>query len=597
MELSDEQKEFIEIALSGANVLVDACIGSGKTTSIQKLCDKMPMSRILYLTYNKLLKDDAREKILNRNVDVHNYHSFARAELKKIGINASPSDGIQVFNQKQPKIKQYDVLMIDEYQDIEEELADMLWIIKEQCPDIQIIAVGDMCQKIYDKTTLDVPEFIDEYLDDYENVQFTKCFRLNMPHARMLGRIWNKGICGVNNDQKTTVLPLKKVVEYLKDKPTGSILCLGSRRGSMAKVLNILEEKFSDRFNKKTVYASIRENDKGNIYPDKDTAIFTTYDSSKGLERDICVIFDFTYSFWKMRSSYDGVKYEILRNIFLVAASRGKKEIVFVMSDELSDSMLDEDTLSKPFDTKNKFEDLEISQMFDFKYKEDVEKAYHLLTIKDISGDKSAIRIKRQDDMIDLSPCIGIYQEASYFDGYDIESQIEYAKEHTEHPGFYKKQEGDTMQDRVLALTAIETGYDRYKRQVKTPFIEDEETFAIENRLGEEFTPKETVQGDVLLMFKDRDGKPYTVPGRYDVLKDNVVWELKFVEELSHENALQAASYAVAMGLKKAILWNVRTNEKLEITVPSKKKFMNAVVNCITKGIIDKDYSTERRPL
>ena len=589
--LSDEQKEFISLALSGANVLVDACIGSGKTTSIQKLCDEMPMNRILYLTYNKLLKDDAREKILNRNVDVHNYHSFARTELMKIGRHVSPSDAVQIFNKVKPTIMQYDVLMIDEYQDIEEELANLLWIIKEQNPDIQIIAVGDMCQKIYDKTTLNVPEFIDEYLDDYESVQFTQCFRLNNPHASMLGRIWNKSIKGVNKAQKTRIMDPKDITKFLSTVNTGELLCLGSRKGYMQKTLNYMEEHYPEKYNKKTVYASIRDNDKGNIYPDKDTAIFTTFDSSKGLERDICVIFDFTPSFWKIRSSFDGVKYEILRNIFLVAASRGKKEIIFVLKDE---PLLDEDTLSEPFGTHEVFDKLEISTMFDFKYKEDIEACYKLLTVTDVSENKTPIQIARTDEMIDLSPCVGIYQEASYFEGYDIESQIEFAINHTEHALRYTKKEDDTIQDRVLALTAIMTGYDRYKRQVETPFIDDDEVFALEDRLGTEFTPKETVQGDVTLTFSDRYGKSYVIPGRYDVLKDNVVWELKFVDELSHENALQAATYAVAMGLKKAMLWNTRTNQKLEITIPSKKKFLNAVINCVTKGVIDKDYSQNK---
>ena len=38
MELSQEQELFIERALAGRDILVDACIGSGKTTAIQELC-------------------------------------------------------------------------------------------------------------------------------------------------------------------------------------------------------------------------------------------------------------------------------------------------------------------------------------------------------------------------------------------------------------------------------------------------------------------------------------------------------------------------------------------------------------------------------
>ena len=41
MELSLEQKHLIELAKEGKNVLVDAYIGSGKTTTIQTLCNEI----------------------------------------------------------------------------------------------------------------------------------------------------------------------------------------------------------------------------------------------------------------------------------------------------------------------------------------------------------------------------------------------------------------------------------------------------------------------------------------------------------------------------------------------------------------------------
>ena len=63
IKLSDEQQFFVDKALEGHNILVDACIGSGKTTAIQMLCDKLPLrKKILYLTYNRLLKNDAQSK-------------------------------------------------------------------------------------------------------------------------------------------------------------------------------------------------------------------------------------------------------------------------------------------------------------------------------------------------------------------------------------------------------------------------------------------------------------------------------------------------------------------------------------------------------
>lgn len=142
---SVEQKQFIAWAKEGKNILVDACIGSGKTTAIQKLCQSLPPSKkILYLTYNRLLKLDAQSKITNRNVTVQNYHGFAYMALSRSGITAGVSDLIQTVNNQQPYIMPYDILIIDEYQDIEQEIAEFLLYIKKQNPKMQLIAVGDM---------------------------------------------------------------------------------------------------------------------------------------------------------------------------------------------------------------------------------------------------------------------------------------------------------------------------------------------------------------------------------------------------------------------------------------------------------------------
>ena len=88
MQLSDEQSKFVEIAQEGKNILVDACIGSGKTTAIQVLCEELPKEKnILYLTYNKLLKIDAKSKIHKKNVLVTNYHGFAYRTLSRMQVS------------------------------------------------------------------------------------------------------------------------------------------------------------------------------------------------------------------------------------------------------------------------------------------------------------------------------------------------------------------------------------------------------------------------------------------------------------------------------------------------------------------------------
>ncbi len=52
------------------------------------------------------------------------------------------------------------------------------------------------------------------------------------------------------------------------------------------------------------------------------------------------------------------------------------------------------------------------------------------------------------------------------------------------------------------------------------------------------------------------------------MIKGRTVYELKFVSELTHEHFLQCACYVVAKKLKKGILWNTRTNDMYEISIP-----------------------------
>ena len=61
--------------------------------------------------------------------------------LMRMGVKVGISDLIQKFINTRPNIAPYDVLIIDEYQDIELELAELLKMVKDANPKMQIIAV------------------------------------------------------------------------------------------------------------------------------------------------------------------------------------------------------------------------------------------------------------------------------------------------------------------------------------------------------------------------------------------------------------------------------------------------------------------------
>lgn len=430
-------------------------------------------------------------------------------------------------------------------------------------------------------------------MEEHIRLKFSQCFRLPYDLAATLGRVWKKEIKGVNNQCKVEVMTRKKVISFLAEQMPEDILCLGARTGTMSDTLNTLEDTYPDKFNKKTVYATISDNDSiGKAEPNKDSAIFTTYDSSKGLERKICVIFDFTEGYWRMRISKPQQSYLILRNIFCVAASRGKNHIIFVKPD---DAMLSEKTLSTCVETNQKFEDCDMSQMFDFKYKEDVEACFALLKVnKLILEDRSPIEIKSTDDLIDLSPCIGIYQEAVFFDNYQIEEAIRLKLLlNPELVRFYTQAVKNSSLDRkILFLVSLETRQNRYRTQVDTPFVSQSQSEMIKARLRTRFHNNEDAQVACRIDFYCQKNREimFSAKGFADVVKDNIVYELKFVSELMHEHFLQCACYMVAMNLQRGILWNTRDNTAYEIEVPDRNAFLSAVVKAVTKGVIETYY-------
>ncbi len=581
--LSSEQKEFIRLAVHGNNILVDACIGSGKTTSIQALCQYLNGKSVLYLTYNKLLKVEAKKKITFSNVQVTNYNGFAWWCLYKVGVKCGISDQFQTFNRVKPPIpKHYDVLIIDEYQDIEEEMTYMLEYIKACNPGLQIIAVGDMDQKIYDKTRLDVADFINRFLGEHHDMKFTKCFRLSREIAERFGIIWNKAIVGVNDDCKVSTMPIDKVTGYLASQNPKDILCLGARTGNMSKTLNELELRYPKKFNKSTVYASIADNDRGNVEPSDETAIFTTFDSSKGMERPICVIFDYDLEYWVSRSEKPNADKKILRNIFCVAGSRGKNHIIFA-TDKKKHEIPTKTLTDAAGITKKYHAPFEASTMRDFKYKEDIDECFRLLKIEPVERyDHSIIEIPNRDEMIDLSPCIGTYQEAKFFKNYNIEQAIKNALTIKDMFMPRYRSENPDLIEKVLMLTSIETSYNRYLTQTELDFISDEQTERLKDRLRTVFTGNEDVQLECSVSLR-AGTQPLIINGIIDAIKDGVIYELKYVQELTHEHFLQLAFYLSAKDIEYGYIWNTRNNEMYKVYKPEDSIFYNKLVTTITK--------------
>lgn len=606
-----EQQKFLDCAGEGRDVLVDACIGSGKTTAIQAACGVLAKKKknVLYLTYNRRLLEEARKRIDPHDADVHTFHSFGGGAVNAAGLYAGSERDVPVVFQRVSMLARYDAVIVDEYQDLSEDLKDMLWhIVKLSLNNYgfapQFLIVGDRDQKIMDNTEIDAPACVRELMaflayvhrQSFLEMQFTNCFRLDGAYAAEIGQAWGKTIVGMNPDCQQRRMDLSRTALLLSQFEPQDILVLGSNMswGNRVKLQNMLESRWPEKFNKQTVYSSITDRDGERRGLDtSECAVFTTFDSAKGMERNVCVICDFTYKYLDARMKHQTSR-DVLKNLFLVAASRGKfMNIMLADSDrEVLDMKRIGQISGQPdIDMRLNY----VSELFDFKRKEAVDRCLALVDIEQISPAGNEIAVTPCSGQIDLSPCAGIYAQAVFFRDYDIDGLVRTTWAEQAGRGDVVKLPGYkqdwSLWRKVLYLVAMQTGQERYFKQVREPYMTDEASAFLCNRLGERLHELDATELGCTCMFRptwdvasNRRMGDKLFRGRMDVVKDGTPWELKFVGELKAEHVLQTAMYSVCCGSEDGVLWNLRTDELLDITVPDKAAFLEAVLSCVTNG-------------
>jgi AAA domain len=93
--MSPEQQLVCDHICNGENVVVDACAGSGKSTTILGIAKSLPKRRFLQITYNAMLRKEFKEKVAEHgltNLEVHTYHSLA---VKYFSNEANTDTGIR----------------------------------------------------------------------------------------------------------------------------------------------------------------------------------------------------------------------------------------------------------------------------------------------------------------------------------------------------------------------------------------------------------------------------------------------------------------------------------------------------------------------
>lgn len=152
---SDEQQQIISAITEGKNVVVDACAGSGKSTTVLSCAKALPSLTFVQITFNKMLQEEVKhsvDKLQLTNIQVFTYHGLA---VKYYSSSCHNDMGIRkVLTEKSDprvSIPPFHVMVLDETQDMTKVYYDLVFkfLIDMKYP-IQLLILGDEKQALYE---------------------------------------------------------------------------------------------------------------------------------------------------------------------------------------------------------------------------------------------------------------------------------------------------------------------------------------------------------------------------------------------------------------------------------------------------------------
>lgn len=222
---SEEQNFIIENVKQNKNVIVDACAGSGKSTTILSTALQLSHLRFLLITYNSSLRKEMKEKVKSldiHNVAVHTYHSLA---VNKYDPRAHTDSGIrQILYKNTPPsspIKPQDIIVLDEAQDMTFlYFVFVLKFVKDMNHKFQLMVLGDYMQGLYEFKGSDI-RFLTLAQDIWQGFSLLQTQDFQKCTLKMSYRITNEMASYVNDvmlgEQRLNACRAGPTVYYMRD--------------------------------------------------------------------------------------------------------------------------------------------------------------------------------------------------------------------------------------------------------------------------------------------------------------------------------------------------------------------------------------------
>lgn len=341
MQPSEEQSEIIQL-IEESNVLVDSVAGSGKTTTNLFIARTYPHWNILLLTYNAKLRLETKARLGDiKNLEVHTYHSFA---VKNYNPEAFTDKGIRKALYAQSATHFYNLIILDEIQDM-----TMLYyqfvckIFNDNVIKAKMCLVGDRYQSIYDFMGADARFIIYghelfNFAGSWAHRSLSTSYRMtegiaNFVNYCMLGE---KRIHTVRDGPKPDYIICNcfaptAIVDYLDEllknhAPENIFILAPSVRSKKSPVC-----RFENELKTRTgVPVHIPDSDESRIDPEviKGKLVFSTFHQAKGLEREVVVIFGFDDSYFDYYKK-DRPR-DICPNELYVATTRARSHLILL---------------------------------------------------------------------------------------------------------------------------------------------------------------------------------------------------------------------------------------------------------------------------
>lgn len=318
---SQEQLNIITQITNNNNVIIDSVFGSGKTTTILHIASKLSHLKILCFTYSKYLKEETRNKLSIHhisNLEIHSFHSFAVQYYNENAFN----DIIYIKKHScmaKRTIPHYDLVIIDEIQDMTPDLFEFIaYINHDLSPSKQFVLIGDQYQCIFKFKNAD-PRYLilapKLFISPYPWIQCKLLTSFRVTHQ--IASFINQQLIGYNRvnaiksgspvnyillnsfQQIDNILFL--ILQYLSSgyKPDDIfILSPSIKSNNNFFPLNTLENKLVDH----KIPVITQQNDSEQKMSQKDMIgkiAFCTFHAVKGLERKICLVFSFDHSYFQ----------------------------------------------------------------------------------------------------------------------------------------------------------------------------------------------------------------------------------------------------------------------------------------------------------